>query len=219
MAYVARSSGITQVFTRELDATAPAQITHSSTDCLFPFWSPTGTRIYYESEGSLWAVGAAGGAPERVLDLVEPRIISSATISPNGTTIAAFRTEDSGASLYWAGPDGGDPQRVRRPPFPDSARFAHGISFSPDGSRLIAGLIPDIGPQAGLNLWLLPYPEGTPRRIPATLPRDARPLGYSWMPDSRHVVLSMEMVEGSGHHLYELGVARRRASCVRQRRH
>ena len=68
LAYIAAPGGIGQVFTRSLNSSVPAQITHSNAACSNPFWSPDGTRIYYRAETGLWSVGAVGGAPQRILE-------------------------------------------------------------------------------------------------------------------------------------------------------
>ncbi|MGA2149329.1 MAG: hypothetical protein ABSH49_30690 [Bryobacteraceae bacterium] len=55
--------GITQVFARKLDSTAPVQLTRGAADSRFPFWSPDQSRIYYVSEDpsgrGVWSVGVA----------------------------------------------------------------------------------------------------------------------------------------------------------------
>ena len=65
VAYSADVAGTYQIFTRSLESAIPAQITRSVRDCIYPFWSPSGSRIYYISRGTsrteLWSVGAAGG--------------------------------------------------------------------------------------------------------------------------------------------------------------
>jgi Tol biopolymer transport system component len=206
LAYVAVVNDVAQVFTKSLNAAAPAQITRSSTDCAYPSWSPDGKRVYYLASGSVWAVGATGGSPEPVIDRVPgSRRTPTYAVSPDSRSIFFFRMRPPGTSwLYVARIGVGDPQPVRRPPLPETFRFPHGVAFSPDGTKLAVGIIPEIGPQSGFELWILPLPDGTPSRIPAEMPRDARPVNYSWMPDNRRLVLSMEADEGSGFHLYEL---------------
>jgi serine/threonine protein kinase len=86
IAYSAEVEGVFQIFTRKLNSPTPAQLTLQDASCFRPFWTPDGTRVYYivsheEPDFSLWSIGVAGGAAEKVLDGV-----AQAALSPNGQT-------------------------------------------------------------------------------------------------------------------------------------
>jgi Serine/threonine protein kinase len=107
IAYAAESGGIFQIMTRSLGAPMPAQLTRMQQDCLYPFWSPDGARIYYISswnqKPSLWSVGATGGSPELVIeDAVQ------AAIAPAGKSLAALRIGEGQGNTYslWTGSAG-----------------------------------------------------------------------------------------------------------------
>jgi Tol biopolymer transport system component len=75
------------------------------------------------------------------------------------------------------------------------------IEFSPDGKKILLVL-------AGDNLkedeWLLPYPAGSepPRRVFQRLPATESTPSFSWMPDSRHLVVSFAQESNSRAHLW-----------------
>ena len=99
LAYIGVIDGIGQLFTRGVTSSQLAQLTRSGAACSGPFWSPDGTRIYYRSQATLWSVGSTGGAPQLVLENVALRNFP-ASISRDGKTMAFFRPEASGHSLY-----------------------------------------------------------------------------------------------------------------------
>ena len=50
--------------------------------------------------------------------------------------------------------------------------------------------------------WLLPYPSGTPRRILQSLAAIVGTPQFSWMPDSRHIVMSFSPSRDTPSHLW-----------------
>jgi serine/threonine protein kinase len=144
IAYTAEIHGVYQIFTKGIDSSDTAQLTHAADSCTQPFWSPDGATIYYISHGDLWSVGASGGTPELAMENA-----SSAALHPDGKTVAFLR----GGKL-WAGPlRGGAPREIGLAPDGDVTWMA----FSPDGSRLAAILL--------RNLWILEYPSGGSRNL------------------------------------------------------
>ncbi|MBI3696915.1 MAG: PD40 domain-containing protein [Acidobacteria bacterium] len=208
LAYVARVNGVWQVLTRSRNSTVPAQITNGSADCGYPFWSTDGTRIYYLSQESLWSVAATGGPPQLVLKGVSSWG-ESATVSPDGKTLAFFRHDGQRMGLWFHSTQAGGSNEYKKMPFPDYFRFGQAVRFSLDGSKLVVGLVERIGIEAGYDIWLVPFPTGVPRRVPASLPRHARVLRFSWMRDNKHVVFASELGGGGSStgydsHLYIL---------------
>jgi eukaryotic-like serine/threonine-protein kinase len=164
IAYNAIIRGVLQVFTKAVGSPDAAQLTHATNDCAGPFWSPDGTAIYYGYRGGLWAVGASGGTPELVKDNAE-----AATLHPDGKTLVFRR-----GSKAWIGTLKGSEAREfwEAPHRPVVWR-----QFSPDGSKVAV-----IDAQ---DLWIVPYPSGTPRNVGAITA-----IGASWFPDNRHLVVN-----------------------------
>src|SRR6185369_15779025 len=166
-----------------IQAPMSTQVTFSASDCLRPFWSADGSKIFYLSESpggrALYSVGATGGSPGIVQDNV-----SEAAFSPDGRTLAFLRSDSTGKdplSLYYVA-GGGAPQRYTTGPFA-TGRYQFGyLAFSPDGKTLGAWLARWDGRS---ELWLISYPEGAARE-PLSLVQGTSP--FSWMPDNRHIV-------------------------------
>jgi Tol biopolymer transport system component len=195
IAYTAEVKGIRQVFVRDLKSPMSAQVTNSTTDCARPFWSPDGNKIFYFTAGSgtddrfsssvslaLRSVGATGGAAEAVLENA-----SAAAIARDGKTLAFLRADATGKeplSLWFSTLGGGAPRRYTAGPFAsEKARYQFGyLAFTPNGKALGAWLARWDGRS---ELWVLPFPEGTPRE-PFSLVQGTYP--FSWMPDGRHIV-------------------------------
>ena len=210
--YAARIRGTRQIVTKALGSHNVVQITRGAQDCSNPFWSPDGRQIYYRIGVSLWAVRAAGGEPREVL---QP-IVQAASLSPAGTL--AFIKGAGGNMSLWTAPASGTPQQhYRQAPFPDVFARVWSIDFSRDGSKL-AMVMEREGDTGFVNeLWVLPFPTGTPERIIAKVPfriSGANPGGHpngriSWLPGHRHILLHAEMPDRAGIQLYLVDVERK----------
>ena len=196
IAYLADINGTTQVFTRSLDSSAPAQITKASANCEYVFWHPDGTRIYYTSAGNLWLLGMAGGEPRLVLDNV-----SAGTASPDGKTLVLVRGPEPRFNLWLVSAEDGQARQYQQKPFPETFRDSAEVRFAPDGSKIGVSLNPDSG-GGGKEFWVVPYPSGAPKRVLTSLTPTAPVNGFDWMPDGRHLVFSAELTSVSGRHLY-----------------
>jgi eukaryotic-like serine/threonine-protein kinase len=189
IAYARVSHGREQIFVRSLDADSPVQLTRGP-DAGGPFWSADSGRILFLSEAKVWSVGAAGGEPE----LVQKEEVAAAALSPDGKTLATWRmTTDGGAttgSVWLASPPTAEPRQYRPAPFAvKGAWFPQQLRFSPDGDQILAAFASDHGPA----VWLLPFPDGArarPHAIFTTNPPWQTAPSFSWMPDSRHVVMA-----------------------------
>jgi eukaryotic-like serine/threonine-protein kinase len=168
LVYTLTVNGVAHVFTRSLKSGEAAQITNLTTSASSPQWSSDGATIYYAAAGAIWAVGATGGTPERVVDGAGGPF----ALHPDGKTLAyvcerGFCYMTRGQPVQeWASPDelkGLPPQAL--------------IGFSPDGSKLAVAM--------GNELVVLAYPpSGKFERKQTGIVASG-----SWMPDSRRLVL------------------------------
>jgi eukaryotic-like serine/threonine-protein kinase len=187
VAYSGEVEGVLQIFKRSLGSAAPDQLTREPSDCWRPFWSPDGTRIFYIHQNTLWAVGAGGGRPESI----HPNVLAAA-ISPDGRTLALARADVAGQGGLWiASPPGADP--IRHGGFAGRTFIDAELQFSPDGRKLGISMI--TGERAP-EFWILPFPKGEPKPL-YFLSNLARWHPFSWMPDSRHAVVSVWLSMGS----------------------
>ena len=228
IAYAAEVDGVLQIFTRRIASpVSVAQVTQAGYDCKHPFWSPDGKRVYYISlakqREAIWSVGAAGGTPQVAIENA-----SRGAIAPDGRTLAFLRDDEPGdivgaASLWLSTPEqepwprGSLEASARRYEGLGALQFIEGVlAFSRDGRSLGLSMVPrTIGLQAehrGWQLWVLPLPDGPPRRRLAWW-TDAAPRvsNFAWLPDNRHVVLSVASLASPGADLWLADLADDRA--------
>jgi eukaryotic-like serine/threonine-protein kinase len=182
LAYAQEAGGYYQIFTRRFEqrSEAPAQLTSLAADCLFPFWHPSGDRIYFLAADALWAVGAAGGQPERLIENV-----ASAAITPDGKTIIFNRPANQGGGMWTATAEGKELTRKLEVIATDSLV----LHVSPDGRKLAVGQQAD----SHFAVYSLPLPAGHDPGTPVKFRLAPNQFVYSsdWMPDSRHVIASV----------------------------
>jgi serine/threonine protein kinase len=197
IAYTRLVEGVSQIFMRNLDNPLPSKLTALPRGAGSPFWSSDGNVVYFISEDQLCSIGLAGGEPRTVLE----GGVSAATISPDAKTIAywSYETLEGGDStevrsaLYIASPTDTSRRKYRPAPFEIAGNYVPNyLRFSPDGKKL--GLSTCQAGAKGGWFWILPWPDGENAK-PSRAFEAAQfngPHSFSWMPDSRHVVLSIE---------------------------
>ncbi|HXB68092.1 MAG TPA: LpqB family beta-propeller domain-containing protein [Candidatus Acidoferrales bacterium] len=201
IAYLKTVDGIPELMVRALDSPTPIQLTRTHTRASQPFWAPDSTVIYYTThagKGELWGISPAGRKPARILE-----DLRTAAISPDGKSLAIWRVTESGnqsgnqpgnqsgnqvrGSVWISSPPGATPKPYQPTPFETPLDgVGNSLHFSPDGSWLLL-----IANGVDAQIWLLPFPagRGQPRRLFAGVAFGGVPRA-SWLPDSRHAVLS-----------------------------
>ena len=189
IAYLKTVAGIPQLMVRSLESPTAIQLTKSKGRVSSAFWSPDSAVIYcvdHAGKGELWGISPSGGHAAKILE-----DLHTADISPDGKSLAIWRATESGgvarSSLWISSPPGAAPRPYQPAPFEvplDSAGSS--LHFSPDGKSILL-VANGIAPQ----LWVLPFPasSGAPRRVLSQMNLNYVPRG-TWMPDSRHAVLS-----------------------------
>jgi Tol biopolymer transport system component len=174
----------------------PSQLTRLTKDCFYPFWAPDGSRVYFISEQSLWAVGATGGTPEKVLDNV-----AQAAISPDGRTLAALRSNGAAYSVWTGSIPGYNLKRFDKGPFATlQALPSSYLRFSPDGKKLATWLSLNGGRS---QFWLLPLSEGgEPERAFDKLENLPQAREFSWSPSGKYIVYAERSGLSHGSHLW-----------------
>jgi eukaryotic-like serine/threonine-protein kinase len=183
VAYAAEVDGVFQIMVRSNGAAVPSQLTRMPQDSLFPFWSPDGQRVYFISGQSLWAVGATGGSPEKVLENV-----IQAAISPDGRTLAALRADGKSYTI-WTGPvPGYKLQRYEHAALKNlRVQPWSYLRFAPDSKHLSAWL--SVG-ESRSEFWMIPLPNGEPDRLFENLGTVPMAREFTWSPDGRYIVYS-----------------------------
>jgi TolB protein len=149
-----------------------------------PFWARDGRRIYF-GQGELRSVSVSDGSTR-----VEVPDAIASDVSPDGRTLAVWRmTVENGLRMWtlWFGADAASLRRYEAAPVFRNGTVPTVVRFSPDGSKIllwVAGEKPSIG--------LMPFPprpSDPPKRVFADSVGEVA--GADWMPDSLHVVLSV----------------------------
>jgi len=189
-----------QVHIRYLDRPTAVQLTRLS-DSGFPLrWSPDSKRVLLMTTGNaprILSLAAVGGEPEPLMtlptNLTEPLDAERVTISPDATVVAAVVQPLEGElQVSFSSPPGSPARKYDPAPFATrDVRNAPALRFSPDGKHLLL-LLNAAG--RGEEAWLLQYPPNGASGVRRVLP-NLRMFGGSpsveWMPDGRHVMLSL----------------------------
>ncbi len=198
VAYVATVDDVRQLFVKSVDADVPTRLTQSARNCRSPVWSPDGARIYYVAEQELWSIGAAGGQPQLVM-----KDVSAAAVAADGTI--AFLRGVGGKQALWIAPVSGSPAPYRSAPFPEQFTRSNSVGFSRDGSKLAILIEHQSGAALTFELWIIPFPNGTPRRALGPFQSPTNPFDFgriSWTPDNRHLILQNTPPDEQNWHLH-----------------
>jgi Tol biopolymer transport system component len=205
VAFVKPVKGRAQIFVKALEAADPVQLTSGAGDARSPFWAPDGQTIYYsfirDLTRNLWAVSVAGGAPRAVLENQGAFVFTDGfAVSRDGNAILVWKRDGDRESLFVSSPPGAAPRKYRFAPFEKEIRASSRvrIRFAPDGKKFLIVF----GQQLkGDQAWLMPWPgsDGSPppRRVLGDLAFNSEDVVFSWMPDSRNIVMSVGDPEGA----------------------
>jgi eukaryotic-like serine/threonine-protein kinase len=206
--YAAKAGDNYPLFVRGLDSPTPIQLTHDHGVAQPIGWSADRSHILYlwgDDNGKvihLYSIASVGGEPQSIMQFDPPKTIN-ATLSPDGNTAAFFMLGPDGKrSVYLSSPVGAPLKPYTPAPFAGNAVFgAPKIKFSPDGKKI---LLLRAGESGNAEAWLLPFPAGSgdPRLVLQHLPHAASTPGVSWMPDSRHVVVTTVLRPGAPGHIW-----------------
>jgi Tol biopolymer transport system component len=205
LAWVADVSGVLQLFVRRMADAVPTQITQGRFDVEEPFWSADGRSVYFISAAGeamgLWLVSAAGGRAELVIENV-----NHAAIDRAGSKLALLRTSDAlNQKLWWASADGGN---LVAEPRGSQREYGLGgqVQFRPDGQAVLiwvffAGTTSETATSA---FYLVPTDPGQAiEQVLTQVAPTANLPSFSWLPDSRHVVVGITDIESGRRHLWE----------------
>jgi len=116
--------------------------------------------------------------------------VSRAAISPDGKALALWRPSDNDYAgvytLWFSSPPGSPPTEYKREPV-GSKKFLDGaLRFSPDSSILgVSAASPETIGSSPSEFWVVPMKNADPYIAFAYIGFAS---GFSWLPDSRHVV-------------------------------
>jgi Tol biopolymer transport system component len=141
-----------------------------------------------------------GGDPEH-----EPFLIYGFEASPDWKALAVVRQGEDGRFGIGIGtPPDWKLKKYLPEPFAWTVFFGWPeLHWAPDGRSILLLLI--TGDQRGVEAWLIPYPadpDRPPRRVLRNLPSYGETRSFSWMPDSRRIVLTIRATPDGSHQLW-----------------
>src|SRR5437867_4455795 len=161
VAYVAGPPGQTRLFVRQVDGGAPVEVVQEQGGQRFPFWTPDGRRILFQSARGIEIVPALGGTP-RVLVVGSGPGLVAGPIAPDGRSFLFVL----GDSLYVRPLEGGGPRVVA------TGKEPHSPASSPDGRRIAyvlgnVGFVTtsSFGNIAASSIWVVSADAGAPLRV------------------------------------------------------
>jgi Tol biopolymer transport system component/DNA-binding winged helix-turn-helix (wHTH) protein len=203
IAYTAKINGTAQLFLRYLTSSVAIQLTHDTHDVGVIGWSSDRMHILFvELPNQLYSVATVGGEPEFVMNMNNECVVPS--LSRDGKVLVSFTKSKSEVYGLAISDPLGSPYRTYSPaPFATRSYYNQPqLKISPDGKKILL-LMDDANDKP--ESWLLPYPVGgnrSPRQLPQKLTAFAGTPSFSWMPDSRHIVVSMAADRNSPPHLW-----------------
>ncbi len=208
VAYTGFAPGASQVFLRYLNSPVPLQLTHQPHNVAPVGWSADRTHlILAEDTGAeqppydkLYSVPTVGGDPEFIMDF---DCLATCALSPDGKVLATFaQGRDKNYSILVSDPVGSPLRPYAPAPFATKTIIGRPqLDFSPDNKKI---LLFYGGENDKPEAWLLPYPDQgkSPHRVLQQLPNVTGDPSFSWMPDSRHIVVSLTVDQHSTSHLW-----------------
>ncbi|MFL6117847.1 MAG: TolB family protein [Catenulispora sp.] len=170
-------TGSVQVWTMNPDGSGPTRLTYAAgATGGFLSWSPDGGKLVYAPGGTLTVINADGSHPVS-LGVSYP---VGEDWSPDGTRIAYA----DGNGLYTIRPDGTGRTLVDTVPAP---LLIDGLSWSPDGGRLVFSAFADNGDSFGNGQIYTVHADGTAHtRILADATNNDAPV---WSPDGTKIAI------------------------------
>jgi Tol biopolymer transport system component/DNA-binding winged helix-turn-helix (wHTH) protein len=207
IAYAQKINGTYQIFLRYLNSPVAIQLTHETHYIELGGWSSDRMHVLFvgfpdtrqPNHLRLYSVATVGGKPEVIMDYD----CTSCNVSPDGKVLATFTKEKETEYGLEISDPLGSPLRTYTPaPFATKviSNFPR-LGVSPDGKKILLIVDDESGKE---ETWLLPYPAGSqpPRHLLQKLTTFYGTPGFSWMPDSRHVVVSFAADQNSSPHLW-----------------
>jgi len=173
VAFVALTGGKRQIWTVPTSGGTPQMITKDDVDHYDPRWSPDSNSLifYTYKPGTIWEIGAQGGAARRMVDSLAP-----GDLSHDGKRLAFVRIQGELAVCLR---DGSDSHAVTKLG-PDY--YTH-LRWAPDDKKIALLEADDIHS----SVYVVSLPTGAPVRAADDI---RRPQSFTWAPDNSGLIIS-----------------------------
>src|SRR5262249_23146008 len=144
----------------------------------------------------LWSVAVVGGEPESLMPLDPGKdVFGSVAVASDFSAAAMLHRADDGQLGLWISTPVGTPLKKYAPdPFATRGILNRPFqAFSPDRKHIL--LFMNSADRGREEAWLMPYPAdpaNPPRLIFQDFPTWIGTPNFSWMPDSRNVVVALQ---------------------------
>jgi Tol biopolymer transport system component len=174
------------IFVKQVDGEAVAQLTNSTADERAPAWSPDGRQIAFVRDGDgIFLLSPLARGERKIGDTRAPPLLKTMAWTPDSRAlIISEMTSSICASLFRISVATGEKTRLTFPPEPSIGDGWPAVS--PDG-RVLA--FARYSQDASANIYLMPMIGGEPRRVTAD---KASIVGLAWTPEGREVVFSSD---------------------------
>ncbi len=209
VAYVAGPPFQTKLFVRQVDGGAPVEVVGEQGGQRFPFWTPDGKRILFQSARGIEIVPALGGTPRLLVAGSGPAPLAG-PIARDGRAFLYVSSD----SLYVRPLEGAAPHVVA------TGKELHSPAWSPDGRRIAyvlgnVGFVTTaiLGNIATSSIWVVQADAGAPVRVTDDQSLNVSP---TWAPTGRGLLYISN--RDGGRDVYQValtGAGRPRGSPVR----
>jgi eukaryotic-like serine/threonine-protein kinase len=177
IAFTSEAGGVQQVWTKDLSAGEPKQITYGDGDARRPRWSPAGDEIIYtrraKGTDGIYSISPDGGTPRKIIE---------GGRNPNWSWDGMQLVFERGYDVWTASKDGSDQRRIDNVPPTDFLLADRMPALSPGGSH-IAIFQNEKGPIG--DYWIIPVSGGEARRLTFDHIFGGAPV---WTPDGQFII-------------------------------
>jgi len=180
-----RSGSDMEIYVLAIGSSTPIQLTDNGADDVYPFWSPDGRKIVFQSyrdgQPEIYTMNADGSGQTRLTN--HPAFDGQPAWSPDGSKVAFVSNRDGLYRIWSMNADGSSPRGL------SSQDSSANPAWSPDGSK-IAYDASEYGPSGWQRLWVMNADGSSQQQIYNPSEFDTDILVRSWSADGRYIAFT-----------------------------